>query len=442
MLLQIAKLLPLTHNKQPTNNSTRDNSTRDSSSFINFLKSSNIDEKISSEPFFSRYFKAEEVSDIVSPPAVVASNTPPVVHSVMNFAPPPRPPTHADPPPSTTPTESFWKGEIEGARNGVRFNVVLLPLFSNYQFLHIHLQTHTSWQFEGSMNISKFSNYYEKLILPENRKKREPYSFIVGIGKGLSEKFHAAIPPETATAFAIVVPPYKVKLWIVHTKFPTSLPLIPNVVFGLMEVPFALYQSSGRAPATLSERSIESVFTNSKNELDDPFFSTSSQNEQQHIVISEAGLYHEAKRHKTDETSEERYEERTTHTPQDSWTSRWTNPHAQQETKHSPDRWTHPQQEPRHSPGGPTRSTPQAQQETWRSQMPSYIGASVHRNKPATSSLIIGAPSAGIQPLAHPKRGMCRFFNSSEGCQSGQRCKFVHSCLVCGSEDHCVSFHQ
>jgi hypothetical protein len=59
-------------------------------------------------------------------------------------------------------------------------------------------------------------------------------------------------------------------------------------------------------------------------------------------------------------------------------------------------------------------------------------------------SLVIGAPSTGpnIDQLPNPKKGICRFFNTSQGCQSGSRCRFTHACSQCGSEEHSIAFHE
>ena len=62
----------------------------------------------------------------------------------------------------------------------------------------------------------------------------------------------------------------------------------------------------------------------------------------------------------------------------------------------------------------------------------------------AMSHMVIGAPSTGpnMDQLPAPKRGACRFFNSMQGCTSGSRCKFAHSCAVCGSEQHPAMHHE
>jgi hypothetical protein len=68
----------------------------------------------------------------------------------------------------------------------------------------------------------------------------------------------------------------------------------------------------------------------------------------------------------------------------------------------------------------------------------------VKASAPSVPGFVIGAPSTGpaLDQLPNVQKGLCRFFNTVQGCQTGNRCRYVHKCSICGSDAHAAIFHD
>ena len=319
------------------------------------------------------------------------------------------------------PSSSCWTGLIIGPRSSnYRFRISLFPLFSHPPPAQIRtsiLSKHAAWQFEGSMGVGKFSEYYAKLIQPEHRRKREPYSF--GIGLGEEEDVGAFVEKlavNVAHAFAIVLAPYKLKLWLLHVDrrvggAEPNLPLVPGVVFGLVEFPLPLFPN----PEGVRNYLGESPLLAAVERLEAEGFKLRVPLDEEEVVEID---------HHPNLPAEQ---------PPDAMTRVFDL--ISSNSKEYTEPLTHSNHEA-------TASHPHS--------IPSYIGSTQHTSQHTTqrpwssSSLVIGAPSSGnpMATLAPPRKGPCKFFNLNSSCQSGPtKCRFAHVCSLCGSEDHGASFH-
>ena len=310
-----------------------------------------------------------------------------------------------------------WKGDVVGPKHAFKLPIALYPLFRNPSpgIVKQVLMNHQSWQFEGSLGIGKFSEHYSKLMHPAHRAKREPYSFL--ITSEVPDRVLESVPVNTASAFAIIVAPYKIKLWIAcgdgSVSFQSPLPLLPRIYFAFIEMPL---------PLMLNVGPVENVF--------DPTDLTTRLNS----LPSEDGSAIQAPL-----VVEE---------PLPSKPMRVVEPVAAEDpslTKvyQSFAQGAAPPPAPLPSPRPRSEPPVPPPQPAYVNPMTAYYGRPA-AHPSAMSSLVIGAPSTGsnIDQLPNPRRGICRFYNTSQGCQSGSRCRFTHACAVCGHEDHTSSFHE
>ena len=437
----------------------------------------------SGKSFLERYYELMSSSKRPSPPSTPSSSLPasgaatplekrkpiaPVsVGLPPGFAAPPKavaPPTQAGVPEVSRKDQLIlWQGDLVGHKHAFRLNVGLVPLFKSpsSQVLNHALTSHSNWQYEGSLGLPKFVEHYAKLMHPAHRAKREPFN--LAIASEQSDRFMECLPANTATAFAIIVAPYKIKLWTVTADGTVPfhpLPLVPRIASAFIEMPLPLVQNGGplenifdpielgnkirgigselrdlglwpivecpepvivHKPA-VEERMVEEPVPESQ----DPLLSRVYQAISARSELVPPAIPREVKRTRTEEPpplpSQPAWQREPQ--PQPTW---------QREPPQQPPSWQAP---------------PPLPQNVWN-PMSAYYSRSVPVGgpmgpPPTMPSMVIGAPSSGpnIDHLPNPKKGACRFFNTVQGCQSGSRCKYIHSCSVCGSEEHPAMFHD
>jgi hypothetical protein len=468
--------------------------------------------------------------------------------SVM-FAPPPKAAAAAVSPVAEEPAVGspqlvVWKGDLVAPKT--RLPISLTPLFRkpSPQIIRSVLANHTSWQFEGSLGISKFAEHYAKLMHPQHRAKREPYSFLVS-SLMESERFFDCLPVNTAAAFTLIVAPYKVKLWIVCGDGSVGfqpVPLLPRIVSGFVEMPLPLLPKNvGVLENIFDQTELGSAVNTLQNELESLQAGTlmvapvpvssqvvqappvSSKPKEEDVQISQvlhafasgpsdagarpidsgvrmvdlpkppapAGVRAvefqrpsgegrppigvrpiefsgEARPPTGVRTVEFPAEVRPPpgvrpvdfqRPPSDVRPVEFQRPPSDVRTIDfqrppsdvRPVDFQRPpadaRGEPQYPPAfRPPPSEPVRQQPAFYNPMSAFYGRPTGAPAQAAPmpSLVIGAPSTGpnIEQLPNPKRGGCRFFNTAQGCQSGSRCKFAHSCSVCGSEEHGAIVHE
>ena len=316
-----------------------------------------------------------------------------------------------------------WRGEIIGPKHAYRIHISLLPTFrspTDYTTMKKVLADHSSWTFEGSLSVSKFGEHYAKLMHPAHRAKREPYGFLIACPEDKQEALLDHIGANTAHAFAIIVAPYKVKLWIVSVdgKIPFHpLPLKEGLVFGFMEMPIALFLPSAALENIFTLPEIEESVQRLKNQLSslnaaDPLV------ERLHPPIQPVPLEVVSVYSSSHDAIPEPLPPPTPREPE-----------FKRLRTEEPSSW--PPQQPEKIPSMPSAffSRPL----TKASSLP-----------PVPGGFVIGAPSTGpaLDQLPNVQKGLCRFFNTMQGCQSGSRCRYVHKCSLCGSEAHPAVFHD
>lgn len=455
-----------------------------------------------SENFFARYFDLIEQSKKNaaidsrngSPPATPRLATAPPIARPPAINPPnfqmPAAPGFAAPPssveqpvvPEKTPSENvyMWSGKIEGPKNSFSFDISIIPFFkspmvpsADSMSLQSVLARHcATWQYEGSLSATKFAEHYSKLMHPAHRRKREPYTFLVsGIDEENHSHFFDAFPANTATAFTILVPPNKIKLWIVtvDARQPYNpLPITPGTTFALLEMPVTLFQPSAPIENIYSPPEIDYYVAKVNSDLKllgipplmrlsksspapvqpvearavpevpqpipptrvpvgapniaqtpDPLLSRVFEIMGKSVDVSapQSQPLPEPKRQRSDQ-----------------WSSEPTRHESQDHFQRGIDQWDRSRYQ-----GPPVPEPPK----------PQYPGMSYYtqvQQRPPSSvpNIVIGAPTTGpsMDQLPQPRRGPCRFFNTIQGCQSGARCRFMHSCTVCGSDQHGAPFHD
>ena len=315
------------------------------------------------------------------------------------------------------------------------------------------------------MSIGKFAEHYAKLMNPVHRRKREPYTFLLS-GDSDEGRFFDHLSVNTAQAFAIIVAPYKIKLWIATADGTAPfhpLPIVPRTTFAFLEMPVAIFQST---------RPVENIFSEIENYVDRLVMSVNDPGVLQikfavleapamaeppisvgmavPMGVPQGGKKEDERLNRVFEMinsrpspEQEVKKQRITPSPEEVYEVRPQRPTWEPPVYSVPqppppppidNRWSHP-------PQPDTRSNY------------NYSGRPTHGSiyerptappSSAMSHMVIGAPSTGpnMDQLPAPKRGACRFFNSMQGCTSGSRCKFAHSCAVCGSEQHPAMHHE
>jgi len=471
----------------------------------------NVDQLVSGvgESFFSKYFdliekskQAREVKDDVGFP-VAPPVTIPNLPRPISGPPPSRPPGFSAPPQgspkssggTTTPQIGLtdeplvmWSGTIcGGAKQEYEFQLNLIPFFQtpvrgspDYLNLKRVLSDHNSMTLEGSLSISKFNDYYAKLMAPVNRRKREPFNFIIPIPGARMGEFFSLLPMNTANAFAIQIPPYKIKLWILSvdgTMEYKPLPVLPGVVFGFLEVPPNVFSLSNGVlnnlfnPIEMSQLAsaigMEIERIGKSDEIGSVFIQAPSlvlpvieqlpvqvppvaSTPASHYLIPPSQPTALAVPKPTPDDSLSRVFEIINRAPHRN-TDNQLNEEADRIMENLASsipaqpphvRATYRPSAPPSAPSYLTASRP-AQPPMgppgWPSSLP--IGSSSagwSSSSVPPTKFVIGAPSTGpsIDQLPAPRKGICRFFNSAQGCQQGRNCKFSHNCSVCGSESH------
>lgn len=333
-----------------------------------------------------------------------------------------------------------WKGDIVGPKHAFRIPVCLVPLFRSPHPSAVRsvLANHQNWQFEGSLNIGKFAEHYAKLLHPQHRAKREPYSFYVA--SELPERVLECVPPNTASAFTLIVAPYKIKLWIVcgDGSVPFNpLPLVPRLFFAFVEMPLPLLNNAGALENIVEVAELAARANAVAGELMalqlGPLIQSS---EPEHVQpVKQQRIEPPPQQVQVAPPEEDPLMARVLHAfskqpPKQQSFQPLPAPMPRQPSRNElPPTW--PQAPP---PGPPA---------TFFNPMTAYYARPIG-GPSAMPSMVIGAPSAGpkIEELPNPKKGLCRFFNSSHGCQSGNRCRFIHACSVCNSEEHGSVFHD
>jgi hypothetical protein len=289
-----------------------------------------------------------------------------------------------------------WRGEIIGPKHFYRINISLIPTFrspADYLQMKKVLSDHAAWTFEGSLSVAKFADHFNKLMHPTHRAKREPYGFLACSPSDKQEAFLEHIGVNTAHAFAIIVAPYKVKLWILNVDASAPfhpLPLTEGLVFAFMEMPFAVFQPPEPLENIFTlEEILETVQEIKLNpSLVDPLVER-----RKPVVATIPEIYHAP----------------------------------------VPPEVKRPRIEVPPSPPPP-------------SSMPSafFSRPLVKTSAPMPGGFVIGAPSTGpaLDQLPNVQKGLCRFFNTVQGCQSASRCRYVHKCSLCGNDAHSAVFHE
>jgi hypothetical protein len=422
------------------------------------IDASVVDSPIEMKPgdsFFDIYLsKTQRLVEPAVPP-ITRRASPPLeilapVAKPAPVAPPPvaRPPAPVRPSSPSGPQVGLWSGCLEGPtlKGGAKeykLDIALFPFFRfprtgtpEYDTLVQVLRPVVAFQFEGAIGGAKFADHYGKLMAPAVRKRREPFSFLVGrrsLESTESEQVFAKIPPNTATAFTAFIPPYKLKLWLVRVDDETiSLPVVPGFIFGFMEIPPNVF-----VPTTLVNifglSEIHTAAMRIKNEH--PNLVLGGENGvidldtdknvptvlPTSIPVSTAVPPPPNNNEALARVFEMMNQTSTQHPlapKRDAWSG---DPYTQHGESRVPVR----------SEPDPPRNMP-----SYPFAPPSYQSRSSH-NFP-TTNFVFGAPSSGptVDQLPNPKKGACKFFNLPVGCQSGSSCKYGHMCSVCGAEDH------
>jgi hypothetical protein len=361
------------------------------------------------------------------------------------------------------------------------------------------MASHKVMTLEGSLSIPKFIDYYSKLMQPANRKKREPYNFLIPIAENIMGDFMNQITTNMSHAFAIQVPPYKIKLWIVTVDGDVDyrpLPVLPGIVFGMLEVPPALFttqvinvfnpmeinqmivsigmhlQKIGRtdlgsffvsrpqppqvgelAPPTTTylippnQPTAMAVPSATPSRVDQPSTTDKSLSRVFEIINRKEDVVD-----LDDVTAEaERIMDQVGRQPMESSLSKVAIPSFPASVRAGPSLGALPISASAYQ----ALARPVGTSTSFRppGSMPSMTRPPMHAGPPsmmkpppgssgwssaAASKIVIGAPSTGpsMDQLPAPRKGICRFFNSAQGCQQGRNCKFSHNCSVCGSESH------
>ena len=454
-----------------------------------------------SDNFFAKYFdlieKSKKNADLDSrngsPPATPRLATAPPIARPPAINPPnsqmsafpgfAAPPSSVEQPvlPEKIPSENvyMWSGKIEGPKNSFSFDISIIPFFkspiipsADSLSLQSVLARHcATWQYEGSLSVTKFAEHYSKLMHPAHRRKREPYTFLVtGIDDENHSYFFDALPPNTATAFTILVPPNKIKLWIatVDGRQPYNpLPISPGSTFALLEMPVTLFHPSAAVENIYSSLEIDyylakvnsdlrlldrpplmrlikssaapvqPVVARAVPEVPQPITPTpvpvSAPNIAQTAdpllsrvfeIMGKSVEVSAPQSHPLPEPKRQRSEQ---------WSSA-TRQESQDHFQRGMEQWDRSRYQ---GPPVPEPPKPQYPGMSYYTQVPQRPPSSV-------PNIVIGAPTTGpsMDQLPQPRRGPCRFFNTIQGCQSGSRCRFTHSCTVCGCDQHGAPFHD
>jgi hypothetical protein len=375
------------------------------------------------------------------PPAAVAP--PPGVGAPPGISAPPKAQKIITSEASTKDPLIVWQGELVGPKHAFRLPISLVPLFKSPSGLVVKqaLASHSNWQYEGSLGLAKFVEHYTKLMHPAHRAKREPYNLVIASDQ--SDRFFECLPPNTATAFTIIIAPYKVKLWTVTADGSVPyhpLPMRPRIASAFIEMPLPLLHNAGPVENVFDASELESRISTIRSELENIG----------HEGVSVLECSSPASTQGIRTVVEE---PQPMHAPvpvEDPLMSRvYQAMSARRETEPLPPPIPREVKRMRSDDmlSAPTwQAPPSAPPQTWNPMSTYYSRpGSVSMGPPsAMPTLVIGAPSSGqnIDQLPHPKRGSCRFFNTVQGCQSGSRCKFLHTCAVCGSESHPAMYHE
>ena len=397
--------------------------------------------------FFEKYIDLIEESKRARKDADIKSVPSPIVTkptSVPSFTPPP---TFA-PPPCSNPNSDFllvdklvtWSGKIEGGSKqpNLNFDVSLVPVFrplppTDLLVLQRTLAQHPIWTLEGSMGIGKFCDYYQKLTSAANRRRREPYTFLLGRKDNrFDQTFFDSIPLNSASAFAVVIQSQKIKLWVLSVDGSVDykpLPVLPGVVFGMLEMPPAIFSpSAGFVDNIYHPLEMNHLI----NQLNSELMKTGNF-QSVYVSLTAASIDHTPPSQKEDQ-----------------WLGLPTGPVALAVPKPAADMNKTTPLPVSATNESLARVFEMIGQEKEQQQQPVY-NPYIPARQPATATtistsgsawsrpnIVIGAPSTGpsVNDLPNPRKGSCRFYNTAQGCQQGQGCKFLHMCSVCGDESH------
>ncbi len=443
-----------------------------------------VDQGIDFRPgdsFFDKYFYRPPVepqtpSPIPILPIPPKPNTMPYVPPPMPILPGIAPPSSVIKPPSP-PTSArnqigIWGGMLEGppVKGGgkeFRLDIALIPFFrspragtSEFESLEQILRTIPCFQYEGSLGAVKFAEHYGKLMAPAHRKRREPFSFIVARKGGEEETpFLDKIAPNSATAFAAFLPPYKLKLWIVRVEddyASAQLPIVPGFVFGFMEIPPNVF-----APNLLTNILIPPDIANvaSKLKQEQPSIigtgaipirtmealptqqtTPPPMSAQQEALARVFELINQTNKSPPPGTNKRSFEESSSPPIYDAKPLETYIPPQPAAASRPLSAFQETLQEIHAMPSAPPpRNHPLASATPYQAPQPSRWSTNL-----STQNIVIGAPSVGpsVDQMPNPKRGACKFFNLNVGCQSGPKCRFAHFCSVCGAEDHPAYMHH